>query len=195
MKFNTSGHEVVEKNYTSPFLTPGIHTARIQKIEFKQSNGGTEGITIVHEGKPMEELDGKGQTTDTTLWLSAKAWPYTKDRLVVMADKLGVRETLDGITAENSEDYATALNGVFAGKSARWKFAGTEIAGKEGKSNWFKAEMAAFGFCEPLTVSEDSSKLTFDENDKYDMKRLAPADLEAINGGGDSYEDTEESPW
>ncbi len=194
MKFNTSGHEVVEKNYVSSFLAPGIHTARIQKIEFKESNGGTEGLMIVHEGKPSEDLEGKGQTAETTLWLSTKAWPYTKDRLVVMADKLGVREALDGINAEDSKDYAAALNGVFAGKSARWKFAGTEIAGKEGKNNWFKAELAAFKFCEPLTVTEDSSQLTFDESDKYDMKRLAPADLEVVNGGS-SDEDTEESPW
>jgi hypothetical protein len=200
MNFNTSGHSVEEKEYVSAFMKPGIHTAKIQKIEYMKSNGGTEGIKITFEGAPMADLDGKGQTAETTLWLSAKAWPFTRDRLVIMADKLGVRDAFDAAgDADSTEAYAMAVNGVFAGKAGRWKFAGKEIEGKVGedgqkKNNWVKSELAAFNFCEPLSVLDAESKLKFDENNKYDMQRLAPADVEA-DGGGDSFESTEESPW
>jgi hypothetical protein len=200
MNFNTSGHSVEEKEYVSAFMKPGIHIARIQKIEYKKSNGGTEGINIVMEGAPLDSLEGKGQTAETTYWLSTKAWPFTKDRLVIMADKLGVREAFDAAgNTDSTEAYAGALNGVFAGKSARWKFAGKEIEGKVGedgqkKNNWFKSELAAFNFCEPLSVLEADSKLKFDETNKYDMNRLAPADVE-VNNGESFEESTEESPW
>jgi hypothetical protein len=202
MNFSTAGHVEAEKTYVSNFMKPGIHVAKIQKVEFRQSQGGTPGVTITLEGKPMDELDGKGQTCDTTWWLSEKAWEYTKARLVILADKLGKRTELDAIKAADAQEYTQGLASVFTGCAGRFKLAGQEIEGKVGddgvkKSNWFKAEMAAFGFVEPVSVSEADSKLTFDEDNKYDMKRLPKADLEVmsddpleVNGEG-----TEESPW
>lgn len=189
MNFSTKGHAVEEKSYVSSYLEPGIHVAKIQKVEFITANSGTQGVLITHEGKPMDELQGKGQTAETKYWMSEKAWPYTKDRLVIIADKLGVREKLDAIEASSAEEYAQALNSIFAGKAARWKFAGEEIAGKEGKKNWFKASLANFAFCEPLSVEESDSKLKFDEDDKYDMKRLEATDVETTTDSED------ESPW
>ena len=176
MDFNTKGHEVEEKEFVSQYLNPGIHTAKIQKIEFTESNGGTEGLIITLEGKPDAALENKGKTADTKWWMSPNAWPYTKDRLVIMADKLGVRDGLDDISTNSSAEYAEALNAIFAGKVARWKLAGEEIEGKEGKNNWFKAGIAGYGFIEPTTISDEASKLKFDEGNKYDMKRLKPSD-------------------
>lgn len=196
MNFNTAGHSVEEKDFTSEYLKPGIHIAKIAKIEHKTANGGTEGFTIHHEGKPMAELGGKGQKAETTYWMSEKAWPFSKDRLVIMADKLGLRAALDKINASSAKEYAAALNSIFAGKAARWKFAGEEVQGKEGKQNWFKAGLSGYGFVEPLSVTESESKLKFDPSNKYDMKRLTASDVESSPAGvTNGVVATTEEPW
>ena len=199
MDFNTKGHEAKEGG-VSAFLSPGIHTAKITGVAFYESNGGTPGFKISFEGKPIMALENKGQTADTTYLVSTKAWPFTKDRLCIMADKVGVREKLDAIEASGAEDYAKAINNIFTGITARFKFSGQEIVGKPAddgtmKKNWFKAELSAFGFVEPLTVPADKSELKFDETDKYDMKRLAPMDVVADDPLANDGEDSGNSDW
>lgn len=196
MSFKTKGHTVEETSFVSNFLSPGIHEAKIQKIEFFEAASGTPGMKITHEGRPMEDLGGAGQVAETTWWLSDNAWNYTIDRLVIMADKLGVRSALDAVDEESPEQYAKALDGIFKNKAARWKFAGEEIAGKEGKQNWFKASLAGYGFVEAL--STEPSKLSFDESNKYDMKKLPVADSETASSNGVSVSETSsnsDSPW
>ena len=184
MSFNTKGHTVEETNFVSNYLSPGIHEAKIQKIEFFEAASGTPGIKITHEGRPMEDLGGAGQVAETTWWLSENAWKYTKDRLVIMADKLGVRDAFDNAGGESNspEEYTKSLDIVFKNKTARWKFAGEEIAGKEGKQNWFKSGLAGYGFLE--TIDTSPSKLKFDETNKYDMKKLPVADSETASSNG-----------
>ena len=202
MSFNTKGHTVEESNFVSNFLSPGIHEAKIQKMEFFEASSGTPGIKITHEGRPMEDLKGVGQVAETTWWLSENAWKYTKDRLVIMADKLAVRDDFDKAGESSSpEEYTRALDAIFKNKTARWKFAGEEIEGKltdEGvqKSNWFKAGLSAFGFIE--TIETNPSKLKFNETSKYDMKRLPVADSETASSNGVSTSETSsnsDDPW
>lgn len=196
MNFTTAGHVVEEKEYVSKFMKPGIHIAKIKNVEFYQSQGGTPGIKLALEGPPMKELENAGQTCETTYWLSPKAWEFTKSKLVTLADKLGVREQLDAISVNDGQEYANALASVFTGLAGRFKLKGTEIEGKVGddgtkKNNWFKAEIAAFGFVEPASLPASESKLKFDESSKYDMVRLAPADVES----DDPLAGDEGSPW
>ena len=202
MDFNTKGHEVEEKSeYVSSYIKPGIHTAKITSVKYYEPSSGTPGIEIIHETKPVEGLEGKGQVAITRWWMSTKAWPYTMDNLVIMADKLGVREALDALDTKDPVEYANTLNGIFMGKAARWKFSGEEIKGGEAedgtqKQNWFKAQLARYSFIEPLSVPEEESKLSFKETNKYDMKRLAPADVPAsVDNGGSSDTDDQEAPW
>jgi len=195
MSFTTAGHTVEENEFVSNYLDPGIHEAKIQKIEYFESAGGTPGMKITHEGRP--EGDSPGQTAETTWWLSPNAWTYTKDRLVIMADKLEVREGLDAINVEGPEEYVRAVAPLFQGKTARWKFAGEEIAGKEGKANWTKAGLAGYGFIEVLGTNP--SKLKFDPASKWDMKKLPVADSEVPSSNGVSSEETssnsDDDPW
>tara|TARA_R110000803_G_scaffold71102_4_gene134183 strand:+ start:21584 stop:22192 length:609 start_codon:yes stop_codon:yes gene_type:complete len=201
MDFNTKGHEVSEKGeYVSAYLKPGIHTAKITNIAYGESRGGTPKLVITHETKPVEGLEGKGQIATTEWWMSEKAWPYTKDRLVVMADKLEVRETLDNITASDASNYCMALNGAFTNKAARWKFSGEEIKGgldNEGnkKNDWWKASLAGFGFCESLSISEENSELKFDESNKYDMTPLKAEDKEEVSSSENNGESDDSEPW
>lgn len=202
MSFTTAGHTVEENNMVSNYLSPGIHEAKIQKVEYFEAASGTPGMKITHEGRPSDDLGGVGQIAETTWWLSDKAWTYTKDRLVIMADKLGVRNDLDTITAKNAEEYVKALSPIFNGKAARWKFAGEEIPGKEDedgnkKSNWTKAGLAGYGFVE--TLDTNPSKLKFDASNKYDMKRLPVADSEIPSSNGTSantaVSSNSDDPW
>ena len=189
----------------SNFLSPGIHEAKIQKIEYFEAATGTPGMKITHEGKPSVE-GGVGQTAETKWWLSPKAWDNngdenppnwtTKAKVVIMADKLGLREDVDSIDITNAEEYVRALSPIFQNKAARWKFAGEEILGKEGKQNWTKAGLAGYGFIETLTTNP--SKLKFDENNKFDMKRLPAADSEipASNGTATAaVSSNSDDPW
>jgi len=201
-QFSTKGHEVQSNDYVSAFIKPGIVVAKIASVGYHTSQGGTEGLKFIHEGKPMEELDGKSQTAESTMWTSPKAWPYTLDRLCIMADQLGVREQLDAVSANSAEEYAAALNAIFAGKVARWKFSGTEIEGKfdeekgEKKNNWFKAELAQFDFVEPMSVAEENTKLKFDKTNKYDMKMLEKSDVEEpVNAEGGDPLGAPEDEW
>jgi len=195
--FGTQGHTVEEKSSISAFLAPGIHTAKVANVEFMESNGGTPGIKFTFEGAPHPAgfvhpagPQFKGSTAETVYWLSPKAWTFTKDRLVIMADKLGVRAQLDAVNAATAQEYTNAVAPILMGKTANWKFAGKEIAGKVAddgtqKKNWFKAELAGFGFVEALNTTP--STLKFDEADKYDMVRLPAAVVEAPS--------TEAAPW
>ena len=207
MSFNTKGHNVEETNFVSNYLSAGIHEAKIQKIEYFESASGTPGMKITHEGRPMEDLGGAGQTAETTWWVSPKAWDNegdpapptwtTKAKVAAMAEKLGVRSESDNIDAESPEQYAVALDSLFKNKVGRWKFAGEEIAGKEGKQNGFKAGLAGYGFVE--SVDTTPSKLKFDETNKYDMKRLPVADSEVPSSNGTGATATVSSnsddPW
>lgn len=179
--FGTEGHVVKEKVSVSAFLKPGIHEAKIANIEFIESRGGTPGVKFMFEGAPNPEGfvhpqgEYKGSTAETTYWLSPKAWKFTKDRLIIMADKLGVRAQLDAVNGADAQEYTNGIIPIFAGKAGRFKFAGKEIEGKAGddgnkKPNWFKAELAGFGFVE--AISTTPSTLKFDETNDWDMQRL-----------------------
>lgn len=198
--FGTEGKVVEERSSVSAFLTPGIHTARIAEVEFMESRGGTPGIKFTFEGKP--HADGfthpagpqfKGSTAETTYWLSEKAWKYTQQRLITIADKLGKRAELDAAKGEDAQSYVNAIAPIFKGLAGNWKFAGKEIEGKVAddgtkKNNWFKAELAGFGFVEP--AGTEPSKLKFDETNKYDMVRLPVAQVE-----DNTPTDSDEAPW
>ena len=172
--FETKGHQTQE--FVEKFISFGIVEAKISKIEYVKSQIGTEGMKITHSTKPESALGGEGKTAETTFWMSANAWSMTKDRIVIMADKLNVRNQLDSISSESAEDYVNKVAKVFVGKTARWKFAGKEIPGKEGKQSWFKAELAPFGFVESLDISKEQSKLKF--NPDKDLKKLPISELE-----------------
>jgi len=184
MGFSTNGHKAEEKEFVNKYLSPGIAEAKIKKIEYIKANSGTEGIIITHEGKPETDLNGEGKITETTFWMSEAAWPATKNKLAIMAEKWGVTDQLNAIDTPTAEEYAIAVNKLFAGKVARWMFIGEEIKGKEGKQNWFKAKLASFGFME--TLDTNPSKLKFDPNNKWHMIKLPVAEVETPSSNGEA---------
>ncbi len=70
----------------------------------------------------------------------------------------------------NLNQLSINLSKLLGGKSLRMKLSGKEIQGKDGKLNWFKAVITGNRFAEALSVNP--TKLTFDPDNQYDMKRL-----------------------
>ena len=94
---------------------------------------------------------GTGQIAEERLWLSEKAAPYTKDKIILFADKLGVRPDLDSImeTVTNDEEYVKAVTQVLRNKPGSFIFGGEEIAIEDkdtGKMNiWVKPTLYPYG--------------------------------------------------
>ncbi len=88
-----------------------------------------------------------------------------------MLTKFVDEATADAITASSLTDYAAAIARVLVGGTLRIKFNGEEVAGKDGKNNWFKATVNFPPFAENTTVNPTG--LTFDPT--TDVKRLSPA--------------------
>lgn len=190
--FGTQGKVVEEKEFISAYLEPGIHEAKIAKVEYTESSQkGTPGIKLTFEGAPNGEgfnhpegPEYKGSTANTTWYLSEKAAPYTVDRIALMADKMNIRSEVDGATGTTAQEYVNALAGVLTGKVARWKFIGRESNKNAGK---FYAELAGYGFVEDLNVPADQSKLKFNPDSPKDMVPAEQPEMDTtpVPGDGD----------
>lgn len=167
---------VETKEFVSKFIEPGITEAKISKIESIKASTGTYGLKIYFETAPVEGLNGAGRTAEERMYLSEKATPITIGRLRRIADAIGVRAQFDEFQAEEAT-YGNAISSLFVNKPARYLFQGQEVAGKNGKPNWYKAELYnGFSFVEPLSVSP--TKLVFNPS-----VHLKPLETVNVNAG------------
>jgi len=179
--FKTSGVEVSENTFESPYISYGINEVRISSVDYLESAQNTPGIRFNFETLEVyPQLDNSPKTTNHVYYLKTEINnKIFIERVILMANALGIRQELDSLGEENlsMKDYVSGLNDIFAGKEARIKFKGKEVAGKEGKNNWFKAELSMDKrFIESIDVPLEQSKLTFDENNKYDVDKLEKLD-------------------
>lgn len=165
MSFNT--REIVEKVFESKYLTPGINEVTIANVE---GNNGAEGkspfITV-----NFTKMGDVTKTASVRFFMSDAAKARSLEKVKHIATKVTTADKFDAVgdTATDVVSYASGINNLLAGKSLRIKFSGEEVIGGEGKKNWFKAVIGLPAFAEALTVNP--SKLKFDPNNQYDMKR------------------------
>lgn len=212
MNFNGAG-VTVNEGRPGKNIKPGIHKARIKEVNYgTSSQKGTPYIEFVHETPPVDGLTDEannpiGQVAKTTMWMSPKAWDNdgnpngqnwcTKAKLTIMADKLGLKEQFDAITATSPEEFVTKARALFVGKVARWAFGGEErtFTNDSGETiNYIRPSLLSYGFVENTTdVPNDSdTKLKFDES-KHIKKQETP-DMD--NTGGEPVVPQEENaPW
>lgn len=194
MNFNTTGQELPTQNQVSKYINAlTITEATLTTEAIKSTQKGTPGLKFTFTTDPVEGLNDEngqptGQTADTTFYITETTFegktvdyngkkvfiPGVKEKLMMLADGLGVREQFDlaGASATSVEDYTQKVAQVLTGK-ARFKFGGEEIAGKDGKPNWNKAVLARYGFVESLTVPQEQSKLKVTEKD---LKKLVTSE-------------------
>jgi hypothetical protein len=174
--YSTKGTE--EKVFESKYIAPGIHVVKIMEIKGEEPDGFAPRLIFT-----FATADKK--TADVNLYMSEAAQTRSMEKLLHIATKVVTRDAVDAVGGNSLAEFGNNLNGLLAGKKLRMKFIGNEIAGKDGKQNWFKADLGLPTFAEACeagaehpALSDEESKLTFDENNKWDMKRLPVSDVE-----------------
>lgn len=161
------------KGFESKFIEPGIHVVTVKEVK---------GVSV---GTPyiMFTFEKEGKTVDVKFYMTEAASVINMPRIKHLANKIIKNADLESITGD-VVDVGLGLNKKLVNKKVRIKFCGEEIEGKIGddgekKPNWFKSVIGFSNFAEAVIegaeyppVPESMSKLKFDPNNKYDMKRL-----------------------
>jgi len=171
----------------SNYAKPGIYenTTITKIVGSSPGEGKSDFLEITWETPTVEGVDNSeslrnGQLIVDKLYMSEGASPVSYRKLNDIATVLlGSQEPLEAIEAVSIEDYGNQLTAVLANKPARWKFAGIEIEGGEGKQNWLKSVLPFKYFVESMEANP--TRLRFDETNPYDVKRL-----ETLEEGDDS---------
>lgn len=145
------------------YISYGIKDVKIVGIEAKESDGNSSPSLIIN----FEEV-GTGKTQSSRFTFTEKSTQISLRKIKHILTKVVDETTADSITATTITQYATDLSNVLLSKTIRVKFSGEEVAGKEGKNNWFKAVINFPPFAEPITVNP--TNLKFDTN--LDIRRL-----------------------
>lgn len=173
------------KGFESKFIEPGIHVVTVKEV--KGVSEGTPHIQFTFEKE--------GKTADIRFYMTDAASVKSMQKLKHLANKMIKNADLESITGD-IVDVGFGLNKKLAGKKVRVKLCGEEVEGKIGddgkkKSNWFKSVIGLPEFAEAVIegaeyspVPEGMSKLKFDPNNKFDMKRLeTPTSKEELEAG------------
>lgn len=169
--FGTRGHEE-SKGATSNFIAPGISEVVITAINLPD---------VSYTGSPYLEMvftDGTGKNAPIRFYMNPEiregakksALDISMSKIKHIATKVVTEAQIDAVTGNNINEYAMNLSKLLINKKIRMKFVGTEVKGKDGKQNWFKAELGFAPFAESMATVP--SKLTFDINGRFDMKRI-----------------------
>jgi len=190
---STKGTTDETKEFTSKFITPGVHEVKITNVTATTEDVKSPFLTFSFESKT-------GQSLETRLYVTEASKSYTLGKIKHMGNKVVTEETLDEVSGKNWTDYAKNLTRAISNKWFRMKFAGEMVAGGisdtgEKKKDWAKALIPHYvsgktpGFAEKLTTIP--SKLHFDPNNRFDMKPLETAAVETTtyssNGKDDSF--------
>ncbi len=166
MSFTTKG--VDENASEGKYIKPGVHEVTITAVTSKESGEGTNAPSIfVNFAKK-----GTEQELNVQFAFSEKGTKFALMKLKHLLTKVTTENTVDAISANTVTELAKAYGKILTGKELRIKFNGKEVAGVNGKNNWFKAELGiprkGQPFAEALTTSPTT--LTFTES--IDVKRL-----------------------
>ena len=191
--YGTKGVE--EKVFVSKYVSPGIQVVKIIEVRGEEPDGFSPRLIF-------KFANAEGKEVEANLYMSAAAQPRSMEKLVHIATKCVTRDAIDTVGGDNLVDWGKNVNQLLAGHKLRMKFIGNEIAGKDGKGNWFKADLGLPSFAEAVAagaeydpVAEGESKLTFDENNKWDMKRLPVADNETSGPAAADMGESDDDPF
>ena len=176
----------------SKYIKPGIQELKINDLEIELAKTGTPRIKFIVETRPVTD---KGFVPDETATAGGKVGTirssYLKNddqkvefskNMVFIARHLGEKEetTLDGLFADTLEEYIEKIKPILTGKFVHFKVCGEEYQKDDGKIG-MTMRFARFGF-----VNADETKLKFDENNQYDIKRLEIPDEDVPTDTTDS---------
>jgi len=111
--------------------------------------------------------------------MSEKGKVRSFEKIKHIATKVVKEADIDGIKAESLEEYGSKLQDLLMGKSLRMKFVGEEYINASGETK-VKTTVGLPSFAEAIYEGGeypvlDVTKLKYNENNSYDMKKLEKA--------------------
>jgi hypothetical protein len=156
-KFNFS--DVQSDVQGSKYLTPGVH-------EGVTITGVTDGQTTNGKSVIKVGFSKNGQDLLAEWSMEGGAVPYTMRKIKHMLTKFYDEDRIKNI------DSTEKVNAALAGKIVRLKVSGEEYLNKDGLKR-VKPVVGLPNFCENIgSVKETETKLSYDTNNQYDLKRL-----------------------
>jgi hypothetical protein len=207
--FSTKGQEVKAGSGITKSLQPGVVLAHIYDAKIKSSERtGKKMLEFILEGPTLpapfegwavdkDNQDGpkfKGQSSrvGATIWTDK----YNEDdinkndilnRIVVVGQKLGLKDKLDNISEENQitsiEQWVEKAVEILKGHDLYWFLKGTEEE-YNGKTI-VKLSLPKYKFCGNLSTELD----IFDKNNQYHFKPLAQAgSVKSFEAAGSDFD-------
>ena len=179
--FSTSG---TEEKKSSVYLKPGISNATIGTIEGVAPDMGSPYIEIgfYKQGGEIEN------STKVRFYMSEKGRTRSFEKIKHIATKIVKASVVDSIEADTLESYGSKLQNILMGQSLRMKFVGEEYVNASQQVK-VKTTVGLPTFAEAIqegaeypVVKDGETKLKYNENNSYDMKRLETKP-EGVAGG------------
>lgn len=211
MSFSTKGVSTEEKRVSSPFINYGVQMLMLTGLEVKTAQTGrkmfvfnVESPTINEEGFTPNvdaKKGGKVGKLPFTIYIDdtdEKAASELIRNIGIIADKLGVREKVDAIEANDAENYLKAVLPILRGKFAWWVVTAEEYLNGEGKVK-YTLGLRRYGFIASMEEGESHLK-PFDKSNPYDYKPIAtpskdPDNTDPITEAFGKADDDDELPW
>jgi hypothetical protein len=200
--FNTNGQQLKEGG-VSKSIQPGVVYARIYSGKLRTSGKGDKKcLELFLETEPLPNFEGwpidrnapdgakfKGQVgrVSATMWTDQfNENNLTKNeimaKLTAIAQELGLRDQLNGITATTIDEWADKAIALVSGHFAWWFIKGTEEE-YEGKTI-LKLSLPKYKY-----VSIDPTKLDkFDKTNKYHFKPLEVKPVSGFAPAGNDFD-------
>lgn len=195
MGYSTKGVNTTQETGVGSYFGHGIKELMINSFELKESKNGSHLVVLHMETRPIDmarypkftPAEGAtaggqiGRVNNSKYYMNKPEYydQFVKD-MGMIADKIGVREQLDSIdTGDDFPAYVNALNGVLTGKFAWYKIT-SEKYYREGKAPGTILHLGRYSKSS-LAVTQDKTKLKFNEDDPFDVKPLETADNTALD--------------
>jgi len=166
VKLNFKGVDSADSKFKAK-IQPGVHKIKIINVSAEENDNGKVYISIKCEN------EAGTQEHEERMYISTeKGKQYTMGRLKHLTKK-AIGKELDG------DVTVAALNKALAGKPARVKFVAEEYEYQGDIKT--KTSFAFQGFAEEVSIADENTALFYDPNNKYDYKKLARPEDQAIN--------------
>jgi len=207
--FSTKGVDTKERG-VSQYLTYGVQMAALTGFTLKESKSGKKMVVLNLEGPKVTDkgfephadakLGGKVGRVQFTIFIdetNAEKVSEVITNIGMIADKLGVREKVDAIEANNLEGYFNKIMPIMRGKYAWWAVTGEEYE-KDGGKIGISLGLRRFGFVASMEEGEGHLR-AFDKKNVYDYKPIAAPskdpDVDPVTETFGPEPDDSEMPW
>ena len=184
-KFGTKSHDgESSKGGNSPFINYGNHVLMINSFEVRKASTGSEQVRINFEGAPVEEAGfeahedstngGKIGRVNFSSWLANENQVEEfNTNMAILTNKLGVKEEVDAIEADDLQDYLDKITPLVKGKQAHWLICAEEYLDDKGDTpkTKYSLKTARYGFMASMAEGVDHID-AFDKENKYHYKKL-----------------------